>query len=167
MPWDVTLVANIDPVPETLRQVPDDLIIGTLQSVQQLLEESLPGLKFHIEPAGAEKLAMMEQNGFKLPDVIRSNMLSTPATVQAVYEGIGFFIVFFFYDHKILSRIDLEIRGSGNPIPALHSVACHTGWLFYENASGTRLKLSDDDANARWKGFQNIIRSAVKKMTGG
>jgi hypothetical protein len=120
MPWDLT-IARADRSP-----------LGEIASVRQAVESALPDVRFYREPSGVEKIAAA---GIEFPEVLRRHLQSSPATTQADYEGEGFSIRLYLGAGPDVERMDAEIRGSGDPLPALHRLAEATGWVVLE-ASG-------------------------------
>jgi hypothetical protein len=123
MAWDLT-ITRADRSP-----------LGEIASVRQAVELALPNVRFYREPSGVEKMATA---GIEFPDVLRRHLESSPAQTQADYEGDGFSMRLYLGAGPSVDRMDAEVWGSGDPLPALHRLAEATGWVVLE-ASGSQV----------------------------
>src|SRR5436190_1036567 len=107
MPWEITI------------RSPDNAVLGDAATVREKITAAIPGIQFHVEPSGAERIIAARAIGVEFPDAIRKHMEVRPARLQALFEGDAFIIELYGFDSQPLCMIHLEIRGSGNPMPAL------------------------------------------------
>ena len=135
MPWDLTIMRA------------DRSPLGDIPSVRQAVEAALPGVEFYREPSGAEKIAAAGSLGIEFPEVLRRHLENSPAKTQADYESQGFSIRLYLGAGPGVERIDAEVRGSGDPLPALHHLAMVTGWVILE-AGGPQVARAEHSASS-------------------
>jgi hypothetical protein len=58
-----------------------------------------------------------------------SSSKASPATTQADYEDEGYSIRFFLGAGPGIERMDAEVRGGGDPLPALRRLAEINDWM--------------------------------------
>jgi hypothetical protein len=148
MPWDVTIVASED------RSKP----LGERDDVIARVGKSLPGVVLQ-QRAGPppEMLAQM-------PEVIRQNFLRPK--LEADFEGEGFSIQFYAEDLPTLHSIGAEVRGEGNPLPALAAVCVPNGWMVVHAGEKSVVDLSSG-ASPEWERFRKWRDGAIASMKGG
>ena len=148
MPWDVTIVASED------RSKP----LGERDDVIARVGKSLPGVLLQQPPGPPpEMLAQM-------PEVIRQNFLRPK--LEADFEGVGFSIQFHAEDLPTLHSIGAEVRGEGNPLPALAAVCVPNGWMVVDAGDKSVVDLSCG-ASPEWDRFRKWRDGAIGSMKGG
>jgi hypothetical protein len=151
MPWEVTI------------RSPDNAALGDAATVREKITAAIPGIQFHVEPSGAEQIIAARAIGVEFPDAIRKHMEGRPARLQAEFEGDAFYMQLYGFDSQPLCMIHLEIRGNGNPMPALAALCVRNGWVAIENASGQPLNLADSTASG-WQSFRKYRDGAVNSI---
>jgi hypothetical protein len=147
MPWDVTIVASED------RSKP----LGERDDVIARVGKSLPGVVLQQPPGPPpEMLAQM-------PEVIRQNFLRPK--LEAGFEGEGFSIQFYAED-STLHSIGAEVRGEGNPLPALAALCVPNGWIVVDAGDKSVVDLSSG-ASPEWERFRKWRDGAIASMSGG
>ena len=148
MPWDVTIVASED------RSKP----LGERDDVIARVGKSLPGVLLQQPPGPPpEMLAQM-------PEVIRQNFLRPK--LEAEFEGEGFSVQFYAEDSPTLHSIGAEVRGEGNPLPALAALCVPNGWIVV-NAGDKSVVDHSSGAAAEWEWFRKWRDGAIASMKGG
>lgn len=141
MPWEITIRRG------------DGEPLGDLTTVRELFVAAIPGLQFYREPSGPEKIAAARAMGVEFPDVLRQHMETRPATEQADYEGDGYSIRFYGFNGQPLSAVYAEVRGNGNPLPALAALCRPNKWVATDDANGQPVDL-DSAAASGWEAFR-------------
>ena len=148
MPWDVTIVASED------RSQP----LGERDDVIARVGKALPGVVLQRPPGPPpEMLAQM-------PEVIRENFLRPK--LQADFEGEGFSIQFYAEDLPTLHSMGAEVRGEGNPLPALAAVCGPNGWMVVDAGDKSVVDLSSG-ASPEWERFRQWRDDAIASMKDG
>jgi hypothetical protein len=151
MPWEVTIRgANHKP-------------LGDLAVVRQQIVASLPGIEFHRDPSGLEKIAAARDAGVEFPDIIRQHMEMQPPQEQAEFKGDGFSLVLFGLEAKHLEVIHVEIRGNGNPLSVLADLCQPHGWIAIDDASGQPVDLGGV-VDAGWESFRALRDRAINRI---
>jgi len=145
MPWEITIV-NAATVPTPLGQR-DEVIAKFAAAFPGLLLQPPPG-------PSAEFLEMM-------PAIIRQNMLRP--RLAANFEGEGFIIQFYAGDTPLLESVGAEVRGDGNPIPALAALCVPNGWGVVNVSDGSIVELSQIAA-PEWERFRKWRDTAVRSL---
>jgi hypothetical protein len=151
MPWEVVI------------QLADGAEPGEVASVCDRMTAALPGIYFYTEPSGPEKIAAAREMGVEFPEVIRKHMEQRPATLQADFQGDEFSMRFYGFESQPLRTIYVEVRGSGNPLPALAALCRPHGWIAVDCASGQPLDFAGQAA-AGWEAFQSCRDRAVRSI---
>lgn len=152
MPWEVVI------------QLADGAEPGDVASVRERMTAALPGIHFCTEPSGPEKIAAARAMGVEFPEVIRKNLEQRPATLQADFQGDEFSMRFYGFESQPLRTIYVEVRGNGNPLPALAALCRPHGWIAVDCASGRPLDLAGQAA-AGWEAFQSYRDRAVRHIS--
>lgn len=151
MPWTVILSnANGEP-------------LGTVERVRGVIEKRLPGTSFGTNPSGAEKLAVLDGLGVDVPPGLRDVFAKLPADERGVYEGDGVHLQFFLGTAAMVEMVTIDVRGSGDPVPALRRLCVPEGWQVRE-MGGTAVDLQGDDAGAGWAKFTRYRDGAVEQL---
>jgi hypothetical protein len=151
MPWELTI------------RSPDNADLGDTATVREKITAAIPGIQFHIEPSGAKQIAAARAIGVEFPEIIRKHMEGRPARLQALFEGDAFVMELYGFDSQPVSLFYVDIRGNGNPMPALAALCVTNGWVAIENASGQPLILADP-SSAGWQSFRKYRDGAVSSI---
>jgi hypothetical protein len=118
MPWELSAI------PADSRES-----LGTVEQVQSRLRHALPTIKLFRDADGSEKIRAMESKGIEVPPFIRDIMLRTGGSYLGLLEGDGWTIEFSLgQDENCISRVAIDVRGSGNPMPSIECLAAIPGW---------------------------------------
>ena len=118
-------------MPWELRALPSDdgQSLGTVEHVQAKLRAALPEIELFRDASGSEKLAAMESQGVEVPDFIREHWLGRTGDYRGLVEGDGFTIEFHLgEDEAAVVAVGIDVRGSGDPMPALRRLMMIDGW---------------------------------------
>ena len=151
MPWAVTI------------RRADDAPLGDMDSVRERILKSLPEIKFGRLPSGAEKIAAARAKGVEFPEFIRQNLEKQPAMEEAFFEGSDFSVALYGFEVRPLLCIHAEVRGNGNPLPALAALCQPNGWIAIDVASDQAIDLTADAA-VGWEKFRNYRDRAIESM---
>jgi hypothetical protein len=151
MPWELTIRSS------------DNAALGDTATVREKITAAIPGIQFHVEPSGAEQIIAARAIGVEFPDIIRKHMESRPARLKALFEGDAFIMELYGFDNQPVSMFHVDIRGNGNPMPALAALCVPNGWVAIENASRQPLNLADSTA-AGWQSFRKYRDGAVSSI---
>lgn len=135
MPWEITLINGPSP---------DDSTLGTQTEVLAKIAEALPGSQFATGPSmPAELLAQM-------PEEMRA-ALSRPK-LEGVFEHEDYAIQFYGTAEEHIRYLHAEVRGNGDPLPALKSLSDATGWSIWDDAEQKPIDLASTERNG-WTAF--------------
>jgi hypothetical protein len=151
MPWEVII------------QAADGAELGDVRLVREKITTSLPGIEFYMEPSGAEKIAAARAMGVEFPDVIRNHLEQRAASLHADFEGDGFSMQFYGFESQPLQTFYVDVRGSGNPLPALAALCRRNGWVAIECANRSTIGLTGTAA-AGWDAFQKYRDNAISRI---
>ena len=150
MPWELTIRRR------------DNTPMGEMDLVRQQMTRSLPGLQFYLEPSGAEKLAALDARGISMPEFTREFLRGRPAVEQADYDGESFSIRLYGFDQVPLVSVCAEIRGNGNPLPAIAALCRPNGWIAIDIANNQPVDLEAEAASG-WEFFTQWRDDAIRK----
>lgn len=144
MPWDLRIVNAED------RCKP----LGERDAVVARFAAALPGVILQPAPRpSADFIALM-------PEVLRQHLLTRKAQLHADYEDGDLSIQFYADDRPQIEAVGVEVRGSGNPIPALAALCEPNGWAVVNVADGKPIDLTAKDA-PEWSAFREWRDRAV------
>jgi hypothetical protein len=132
--------------------------LGSIEQVQARLRAVFPEIELGRD--ASEKLAAMEARGIEVPDVIREHWFRSKGAYQGLIEGKGFTIELHLGEDELrVAAIYLDVRGSGDPMPALHRLMRIEGW-----------KVTDLRGNPptldSWRSFGTWRDSAIRQIDG-
>lgn len=151
MPWEVT-IRRADGAP-----------LGDREAVRGCIASSLPGVRFERQPSGAEQIAAARAVGVEFPDVILRHLEQRPPTEQAFLDAAEFSIRLYGLDSPTLHAVHAEVRGDGNPVPALAALCVPNGWVAVDDASGQPVELEGASA-AGWESFRAYRERAIRSI---
>jgi hypothetical protein len=151
MPWEIT-IRRVDGAP-----------LGDFVSVRQQIELALPPIRFYRAPSGPERIAAARATGVEFPDVIRKHLEQSPAKDEAEFEGEGISIRLYGFGNQPLDAIHAEVRGSGNPVPALTALCRPNGWFAIDDANRQPVDLIGPAASG-WEAFQAYRDKAIRSI---
>ena len=118
MPWELQALPS-----------DDSGSLGTVEHVQAKLRAALPEIELGRDVSGLEKLATMEAQGVKVPDVIREHWLRSKGAYQGLIEGKDFSVEFHLgEDEASVPAVVIDVRGSGDPMPVVQRLMTIDGW---------------------------------------
>ena len=144
MPWEAVIFANTPAPPSFLPSNPSFPSLGVIADVEAEISTVLPAIQFFAEPSGRAKLAATEALGLQLPPLLRMHLESSPSARQGEFEGVdatgqAFSIHFNLGAGPVVERLDLEVRGSGDPGRHLGLLLEATRWHAYDLSTGALL----------------------------
>lgn len=151
MPWEVT-IRRADGAP-----------LGGLAAVQQQITAAVPAVEFRREPSGLEQIAAASAARVEFPEIIRQHLVRRPATELAEFAGDRFSIVLYGFEAQPLAAIHAEVRGDGNPVPALAALCRSHAWVAVDDASGEPVDLGAAEA-AGWQAFRAYRDRAIRDI---
>jgi uncharacterized protein DUF4440 len=147
MPWTV-VVSRIDGEP-----------FGDVEAVRAAIARQLPATRFWRDPSGADKAAF-------LPDQHRQLFMHLvghpPADERGLFEGDGFTLELFLGSQPDVKSITVDVRGDGDPLPALRLLCEPLDWCVRE--VGGELIESQHDLSAGWGEFTRYRDYAAHKL---
>jgi hypothetical protein len=151
MPWTL-IISRADGEP-----------LGAIDRVRAVIAERLPGTRFWRNPSGAAKLAVMEKRGVAIPPELRQMFCNLPADERGRYDSGGISLEFFLGGDPTVKSLTIDVRGRGDPIPALCRLCEPDGWQVRE-LSGAAVDLRADGAGAGWIGFTRYRDKGVEEI---
>jgi hypothetical protein len=153
VPWEVAI------------RLPDNADLGEVGMVRDRIAAAVPGIRFYMEPSGPEQLAAAREAGIEFPDVIRQHLEERPATLQGDFEGTEFSMQLYGFESRPLQTIYVEVRGNGNPIPALAALCKPNGWVAVDCASRQCVDFEGKAATG-WEAFRNYRDRSISRILG-
>jgi hypothetical protein len=148
MPWTIS-ISRCDGLP-----------LGDVSTVQDAVHENIPGIRFWREPSGTEKLAAMKLNT-PLPDVIRHSMEKSPSSIQGDYEEDGLSLRLYLGCKPQITKMDIEIRGNGNPMPLIAAICLPNNWIALH---GDKILDLAADETEGWQQFGKYRDNVIRRM---
>jgi len=166
MPWELAVIKYDGQPPRLQKDASESRKrpLGSLDKVRQHISESLPGVEWHEEPP---LIDMMKASGSKLWEDWDAEMIAhaSQPTLTAVYRSGGVILeIYGFKENDPVGSILVDVRGDGNPIPALKAICEPKGWTIVEmGEDGEFLDLSGP-ATARWNAWQQYLNAAIEHV---
>jgi hypothetical protein len=151
MPWELNIVKTVGKPPQKSPETKDTHGLGVLPAIQRQLSNALPGIEFYKEPSGEERLAAMKEQGIEIPDSLKSIFARTKGSYRGIYKGDDFSFEFCFGHETTVDHAFLDVRGSGEPLPALQHLMLTTGWAIYDLASSKLVESKGWEKFTEWR----------------
>jgi hypothetical protein len=148
MPWEVTIVASED------QRKP----LGTREEVIARVSAALPGVALQQPPVPPPQILA------QMPEIVRESMLRP--RLEADFETDEFVIQFFANATPTLYWIGAEVRGNGNPLPALAELCLPNGWLLIDASAKSLVDMSATSA-PEWDRFRKWRDRAIGSVKNG
>jgi hypothetical protein len=149
MPWELTIVNAKD------RQQP----LGDRADVVARIAAALPGTLLQEAPGPSPELIA------EMPPALREHFLR-PRPLSAFFEGVGFTIEFAAENEPLIRSLSADVRGDGNPVPALTALCRPNGWAVINIANGAVVDLTANESVA-WNTFQAWRDKAIQDLSKG
>ncbi len=149
MPWEISLINGDKPGGEPL---------GSREYVLSQLLKALPGAKLQGPPRLPEEVLAT------MPPTLRESM--NRSQLEAVFEHADFSIQFSCIDSDPITFLNGEVRGDGDPLPALATLCEATGWSVWDAARETVVNFGDTDNND-WREFCELRRPRKRRRERG
>jgi hypothetical protein len=151
MPWEIRIVNGTADAP---------IPLGTREEVIAAFAEALPGLT--LAPPPPPPPEFLEA----MPAALREIILRPK--LEASFEAADLSIQFYADDAPLLHWVGGEVRGNGDPRPALASICAKRGWSALDISTASKLDLSPRGDAPGWKRFQEWRDRAIREIgTGG
>jgi hypothetical protein len=153
MPWEVAI------------KKADDTPIGTRDEIVKTISEAVPAFKWRVEPALLEQIKDMPDHSFhKLlptwPESTRAYM-ATPHLKGDLVDG-QLSIELYGFEGEPIKEIQVNVRGNGNPIPALAAICLPNGWIVVDIAENEAVDLGAINATG-WERFREFRDDAIRR----
>jgi hypothetical protein len=150
VPWEIRIVNGSLDAPRPL---------GTREDVIAAFAEALPGVALAPPPAPAPEF--VEQ----MPPGLREILLRPKLEADFAAEDIS--IQFYADDAPQLDWVGGEVRGDGDPRPALAAICGKRGWSVFDVAANALLDLSSRDDARGWEQFRKWRDRAIREIGAG
>jgi hypothetical protein len=117
VPWDISIINGTVEQPKPL---------GSRKDVIAAFAESLPGVSLERVPAPPPEI--LDQ----MSAIVRESLLRP--NLEADFETDDLSIRFYTTDEPVLQWVNCEVRGNGDPIPALAALCLDRGWSVIDGA---------------------------------
>lgn len=152
MPWEVTIING----------TPDDRRpLGERESVLSRVGQALPGVKFELCLVPPQELT--PEMRAMLPEADRDRVLRPQ--LEAFFEGDHFSIEFYCEDASEIDDLGANIRGTGDPLPALAAICLPNGWSAQNDVDRSLIDLASLDGSA-WSRFSNWREKSINWLRG-
>ena len=122
--------------------------LGSRDAVCGHLNERLPGAMLAPWPTEFYEHMKARMGDLGVPFIPR---------LEACFQGDGFQIEFSCADTEKIIELSANVRGDGDPLPALRRLCEGTDWIVFEDATG-RSVLDGTDGARRWQAFRSWRR---------
>jgi hypothetical protein len=147
MPWNIVIVASHDQTKP----------LGVREEVIDHFMAALPRAVFGRSPVpSADQLT-------KLPQVLQDHYLKRAPQLEGIFKADGFTIQFYTEDQPILYSVNAEIRGNGNPLPALAAICVPRGWIAIDLSNMSIIELSAA-TSSEWEKSKKWRDDAIAKI---
>jgi hypothetical protein len=133
--------------------------LGTREDVIAAFAEALPGVS--LAPPPAPPREFLEQ----MPPELRKILLRPK--LEADFAAGDISIQFYADDAPQLDWVGGEVRGDGDPRPALAAVCVKRGWSVFDISAKTFVDLSAPDAAGGWERFRKWRDRAIRETGRG
>ena len=147
MPWEITIINGSVERPKPL---------GTREEVIAVFAEALPGVLLRQPPAPPQE--WLDQ----MPSDLREAMLRP--RLEAEFEAEDVSIQFYASHEPVLERVNGEVRGNGDPIPALAAICVKRGWSVIDSAEQSIVNLSSGSGAPAWERFRKWRDKAINEI---
>jgi hypothetical protein len=146
MPWDITIVNAKD------RRMP----LGAREEVIARFAAALPGVVLQLAPGPSPEIVA------QMPEVLREHF-NRPRPLNAELITDEYSIHFFTDNQPEIDSIGAEVRGNGNPLPALAALCQPNGWAVVNDADGNEVELASASAE-QWDQFRQWRDKAINSL---
>lgn len=147
MPWEIVIVD---------RSGNETVPLGSRERVAAVLSAALPGANLE-QPPRPPKAVLDE-----MPQVLREAF--EHPKLAALYEGENFSIEFYAEDAPVLHRVYADVRGNGDPLPALAAICKNENWCIVNCADKTIVDLTLRSDESLWVRFRTFRDKAIKSI---
>jgi hypothetical protein len=164
MPWELTVLSEqADPASNSRGWPP----LGTGEAVFRRIAACLLSVRWRREPSFIERHQHLPEDHpiRKFIDGLTDEQRawSSRPEFKGLYEGEDFTLEFFCSDGPI-AFLNVDVRGSGNPMPTLAKLCRANAWLLKEAATGKVLDLSGPAVE--WQTFTQWRDRALGELPG-
>ena len=150
MPWEITIING---TPEARKP------LGSRDDVIAAIAEALPGVLLQ-QPPGPPPEWLQQ-----MPPAVRDAVLRPK--LEADFEAGDFSIQFYTSDEPVVHWVNGEVRGDGNPLPALAAICAKTRWSVIDAAQKSVIDLSSRDGAPEWEQFRRWRDRAIRQIADG
>ena len=150
MPWEISIINGSINSPKPL---------GTREEVIAAIAEALPGVSLERPPVPPKEI--LDQ----MPPFVREAMLRP--RLEADFEAEGFSIQFYANDQPVLDWVNGEVRGNGDPIPALAAICVKRGWSVIDGSDKSVVDLASRNRVPAWERFRKWRDKAINEIGQG
>ncbi len=150
MPWEIHIFNGTTQQPKPL---------GSREEVVSAFAASLLGVSLARRPVQPPEI--LDQ---MLP-FVRESMLRP--TLEAIFEADDLSIQFYSHDEPVLWWINGEVRGNGDPVPALAALCLDRGWSVIDASDKSAVSLSLGSGTSAWDRFRNWRDKAINTISEG
>ena len=150
MPWEITIING---TPEARQP------LGTREDVVAAIAEALPGALLQQPPVPSPELLQ------HMPPAVRDAVLRPK--LEADFEADDFSIQFYTSDEPIVHWVNGEVRGNGDPLPALAAICAKTGWSVIDAAEKSVVDLRSRDGAPQWERFRQWRDRSIEQIKRG
>ncbi len=156
MPWELTISAGSGEP------------LGDRQAVVDHISTALPSLQWFEQPPLLEQIKEIPDHPF------HKLIPAWPPEIQASFarskllgdlEADDFSIQLYGFEEQPLLTLSVEVRGDGNPIPALASICVPKNWLATENGASQQIDFGADAEG--WQKFRDDRDTAIRTLWSG
>jgi hypothetical protein len=99
-----------------------------------------------------------------MPDVLQEHFRNRAPRIEGIFTMDSLVIQFYAKDESVLYAMNAEVRGRGNPIPALSAICAPRGWVVVDDSQQSVVDLSAA-TSPEWTQFQRYRDNAIASIT--
>jgi hypothetical protein len=146
VPWEITIINGTTEHP---------LPLGSREEVSAAFAESLPGVSLERPPIPPPEI--LDQ----MPPILREAVLRPK--LEADFEQDDLSIQFYANDEQVLQWVNGEVRGEGDPVPALAALCLDRGWSVIDCTDKSIVDLRAG-RNPAWERFRKWRDKAINQI---
>jgi hypothetical protein len=151
MPWEVTISS------------PHGEPLGDRDAVVKRISTAVPNIMWIEEPPLLERIKDMPDHPFHAliptwPEETRTSFSRAKLLAELDAEDLS--IQLYGFETQPIASLNVEVRGAGNPVPALAALCIPNGWIAIECAHGTLVDLRSNAASG-WEAFGEYRDRAI------
>ena len=157
MPWAVLITLPHEEPP------------GSRNEVVSRMGAALPAIHWETEPPLIDRMKEVPEHllpqveGFVARWSESERAYNSTSHLKGYFSEGEVWIEFFGFENEPIRFFYADVRGNGNPIPALAAICLPNGWTAIDFSENKQIDLVSGDASG-WEGFRQYRDDAIKRV---